>query len=191
MGLKWIIKGLYDKGIDVIEKGILSVSPNATKTYSNNIFKWDKTSNSVIYEETHGPLIITFTKPVTFSRYKIQIKAGNRYMRGWNLSVSYDNISFTVIDTRNENFCAVNITYDNNPAIDCGELTTKTFYVPLTTAKAIKLCSTTKDSSGTYALHFVGFDIFATQSQGELLDQSKCKTTHSMKTIVLITLLLS
>ena len=146
MANNWIFKSLTSKSINAGEIGFASVQPNYP-----NIFNWT-TDNQVAYD-THisGPLIITFSKPILISKYRILTKKGLRYPKGWSISVSYDENNFMIIDTKNE-----------DGIVDCGELTDRKFSVPTMTIRKIKIILTTPNSCSTYDLHICAFDIFGT-----------------------------
>ena len=103
----------------------------------------------------------------------LQVPKVHRYMTGWRIDVSYDGEGFTTIDSREENFCSKN--YTNGANNDCGELTTRSFNVPITTAKVIKLVQTREDSCGTYCIHMSGFDVYGDSPN------IICKNTHRMQ----------
>ena len=94
----------------------------------------------------------------------------HRYLTGWRIDASYDGTGFTTIDSKEELFCFKN--YTNGVNIDCGELTIRSFKVPITTAKVIRLVQTKQDSCGTYCIHMGAFDIYG--SSPNII----CQNTH-------------
>lgn len=135
MSYNWIFKSLTSKSINAGEAGFASVQPNYP-----NIFEWT-TDNQVTFDTVaEGPLIITFNRPVIISKYRLLSRRGLRYMKGWNISISYDGTSFMTIDTKNEDLCKISTS--EYGLIDCGELTDRIFPVPKMTIAKIKLSLT-------------------------------------------------
>ena len=60
----------------------------------------------------------------------------------------------------------------NGVNIDCGEKTTRSFSVPITNAKVIRIVQTKPDSCGTYYIHMGAFDIYGNPSN------AICPNTH-------------
>ena len=163
----WIFKSFTSKSLNAGEIGFASVQPNYP-----NIFNWT-TNNEVKYNTSaEGPLTITFKRPILVSKYRMLLRRSLRFPRGWNISVSYDEIGFTTIDTRAEDFCRKNYTDSNNGNVDCGELTDRTFSFPRMTIKKIKLILTVPNSCNNYDLHINAFDVYGTTN---IKGQCTCK----------------
>ena len=165
MSYNWIFKSLTSKSINAGEAGFASVQPNYP-----NIFEWT-TDNQVTFDTVaEGPLIITFNRPIIISKYRLLSRRGLRYMKGWNISISYDGTSFMTIDTKNEDLCKTS--YDNNGGLDCGEFTDRMFPVPKMTIAKIKLSLSVPNSRGTYDLHINAFDVYGSTAINK---QYSCK----------------
>lgn len=169
MPYKWIFKSLTDNSINAGDVGFASVQPNFP-----NIFNWT-TKNTVTYDtNVDGPLVIAFNKPVLISKYRILTRAGLRFPKGWNISVSFDEANFNTIDAKIEDLCKN--TMINGKKIDCGETTDRIFAIPRMTIRKIKLILTVPDSCGTYGLHICAFDVYGTTDINEYCT-CKCKRT--------------
>lgn len=188
---KWIFKTFYMKSIDPIGNGFVSILPtNYEAGYPlTNIIKWDdENAGKLTYvQKTDAIITLTFDKPISFRKYRMQVLRSNRYMKGWKIEASYDGVGFATIDSKEENFCFKN--YSHDIFIDCGELTTRSFNVPITTAKVIKIIQTKPDSCGTYCIHLSGFDIFG--ERPEIICQNTNRMCRRSVTITyMITLLI-
>ena len=166
MRFNWIFKSFTSRSINVTETGFASVEPPGINKPSTNVFEWTVDNGIGIDMKTEGPLIITFNKPILISKYRILVKNGRRYMKGWNISISNDGLDFITIDSKSEDFCKT-FAIGNNGDIDCGEITDRIFSIPTMTIKKIKLSLTVPNSCSTYEIHINAFDVFGTTKTNE------------------------
>ena len=187
MNFHWIFKDFYHKSVDPISTNFVSISPAGTSSNpSSSLLKWDEKSTLWLQSNAPNLNIVTFTfaKPISFSRYRMQVLYPNRYMTGWRIDASYDGTNFTTINSKEENFCFKD--YPHGNVIDCGEITTRSFKVPVTTAKKIRLVQTKADSCGTYCVHLSTFDIYGGSPELICFTHSKYRRNYLVCFICLV-----
>ena len=152
------------KCINALTEGIISVENNKTLDTApiEYLFDWSDSNNmiSIHNNEPHG-IIITFQKPVIISKYQIQYYQNVRFMTGWDIDISNYGDSFSSIDHKNEDFCFNKVATGNG--YDCAEKTTRTFSVPISSARKIKLWMSKPDPFGTYWLSPSHIDFYLSE----------------------------
>ena len=154
MTSKWIFNDFYNNSIDPINTKYVSISPAGTvNSPLTNLIKWDETTAGCAgsVDQSLTTISFTFKNPISFSEYKIQQLANIRYMTGWKIDASFDGKTFTTIDSKEENFCTKNSIYGAN--VDCGEKTTRSFNIPITNAKVIRIVQTKPDIMGAFDIY--------------------------------------
>ena len=151
---------MNDLGIDPLNSKLIevdSVTPSTDFPWQY-LFAWDSKNWCALLNDGPHNLTITFKKPVTILKYQMQILYKVRYLTGWQFEISYDGNYFTVVDEKDENFCSTNYTHDG--VIDCGTNTARTFPIPISSAKSVRLSMTKPDSTGTYQMELSGIDFY-------------------------------
>ena len=169
MVFSWIIQKFLRDNSNPVDKNYLTVDSITpfTGTSNKDLFNWDPSHKFVLVGNNLHSITITFSKPITLMRYKLQVPYATRFLTGWSIETSFDGSQYTQIDKHEEDFCQTIYEHDN--VKDCGELTERTFDVPITTAKKFKLTMTKKDSGNTYQMEFSGIDFFIASSNHDLI----------------------
>ena len=163
MSFSWIVNKWYQSGIDPLAKNLITVDsvPEREDYPIKNMFLWNnnKYSRTILQSSSPHNVTFSFSKPISIYKYKIQIPQVI-YLTGWQFEVSYDGSFFTIVDDQKETkFCSTDQITENG-IINCGELTTRTFEIPLSTAKSLRISMTKPDSSNSYRMEFSGVDFY-------------------------------
>ena len=159
MKFSWIFDEFAKSSIDPIETGFVTIQPqihNNQPLEFRNILKRDNSLDLSIFPKQVN---FTFKKKMTIAGYRLQTPYTKRYLKGWNVSLSIDGVSFVIIDSKKENFCFSDYIHDGY--IDCGETTTREFPISPTEAKFMKIEMTENDSCGSEWIEISQFDIFS------------------------------
>ena len=185
---KWIFDFFNLNSIDPISSKFVSVEPQDESNDSmTNLLKWDNTSVGRLCKTvtTFPTVSFIFKKPISFSNYKMQVKRGLRFMTGWRIDASFDGKRFTTIDSKDESFCFKNYT-NQFGHINCDEFTSRSFDVPITTAKVIRLVQTKEDSCGTYCINMNWFDIYGNPSNAICINTCQtCRNSRMKLSLIL------
>ena len=182
MTYNWIFQNLTSKSINAEKLGFTSVQPNYP-----NVFNWTTKSEVTFNTNEEGPLIITFSRPVKISKYRILMRYNRRFPKGWDISVSYAGTKFKTIDSRTEDFCLKSFKSDANGDTNCAEETDRMFDIPRVTIRKIMLNLTIPGSCNTYDLHICAFDVYGTT---DITMQCSCRCKkRSYTNLILVCLI--
>ena len=152
----WLFQRFSDLEINPINTGFVTLE-HGQESYGNaeNIVNWNNPQQYEIRGEYGNNITFHFTKPLIIKKYRMRYKVDIRYFTGWNLMVSIDQKSYAAIDDKDEHFCFGQTSINN-----CNETTTRTFNVPISTAKSTKITMIKPDSKDTYWFQPLNIDFY-------------------------------
>ena len=152
----WLFQRFTDLGINPIHTGFVTLE-HGIETYGNaeNVVNWSTLELLEIRGNLGNYMAFHFTKPLIIKKYRMRYNVNIRYFTGWNLMVSIDQHTYAIFDDKDEHFC-----FGHTSENDCDNVTTRTFDIPISTAKSTKITMTKPDSRNSYCFQPSNIDFY-------------------------------